>query len=237
MTPRLSAFRRWLTVMVLGVLVLLPLGSLAAPTPEEAKKIQNLKLLAEQGNANAQYALGYGLLMGQGLAKDQVEAVKWFRKAADQDNVPAQVYLGLCYSNGAGVAKDEVAAVKWFRKAADQGNADAQAALGVCYNKGEGVNQDDAEAIKWHQKAADQGNAKAQYNLGLQYFLGHGVPKNLVEAYAYINLAGISNEEYRKQLGVLEKYLTPEDRLKGQQRAKVLQKEIEAKIAAAKVGK
>ena len=57
---------------------------------------------------------------GQGVAKDEVEAVKWYRKAAEQNDADAQNNLGVCYANGQGVAKDEVEAVKWYRKAAEQ---------------------------------------------------------------------------------------------------------------------
>ena len=34
---------------------------------------------------------------GQGVAKDQVEAVKWYRKAAEQNYAKAQYNLGVCY--------------------------------------------------------------------------------------------------------------------------------------------
>ena len=72
------------------------------------------------------------------MAKDQVEAVKWYRKAAEQNLAEAQYNLGVCYYNGEGVAKDEVEAVKWFRKAAEQNYARAQYNLGVCYERGDG---------------------------------------------------------------------------------------------------
>jgi TPR repeat protein len=68
---------------------------------------------------------------GQGVAKDEVEAVKWYRKAAEQNDAEAQYNLGLCYANGQGVAKDEAEAVKWYRKAAEQNDADAQYNLGL----------------------------------------------------------------------------------------------------------
>ena len=60
---------------------------------------------------------------GHGVAKDEVEAVKWYRKAAEQNQAEAQYNLGGCYSDGRGVAKDEVEAVKWWRKAAEQNYA------------------------------------------------------------------------------------------------------------------
>ena len=76
------------------------------------------------------------------MAKDEAEAVKWYRKAAEQNDAEAQYNLGVCYANGQGVAKDEVEAVKWYRKAAEQNYAAAQYNLGVCYaqwpRRGEG---------------------------------------------------------------------------------------------------
>ena len=102
---------------------------------------------------------------GQGVAKDEGEAVKWFRKAADQNFAAAQYALGLCYANGQGVAKDEVQAVKWFRKAADQNLVQAQNNLGACYANGQGVVKDEAEAVNWYRKAAEQGNVDAQNDL------------------------------------------------------------------------
>ena len=66
---------------------------------------------------------------GRGVAKDDYEAVKWYRKAADQGDARAQCNLGLMYENGRGVSKDEYEAVKWFRKAAEQGYENAKKTL------------------------------------------------------------------------------------------------------------
>ena len=56
----------------------------------------------------AQYSLGVCYADGRGVAKDYVEAVKWYRKAAEQNHAGAQYNLGVCYANGQGVAKDYV---------------------------------------------------------------------------------------------------------------------------------
>ena len=50
---------------------------------------------AEQGVATAQYNLGVHYLEGEGVEKDSVEAVAWFRKAADQGFPNAQKALTL----------------------------------------------------------------------------------------------------------------------------------------------
>ncbi len=60
------------------------------------------------------------------VAKDEEEAVKWYRKAAEQEYASAQYTLGVRYASGRGVGKDEEEAVRWYRKAAKQ---DAKAAL------------------------------------------------------------------------------------------------------------
>jgi len=112
---------------------------------------------AEQGDAKAQYNLGMCYYNGEGVVKDQTEAVKWWRKAAEQGHAKAQSTLGVYYSDA-----NPVEAAKWFRKAAEQGDAQAQYFLGACYDFGNGVAQDKAEATKWLRKSAAQGYKYAQ---------------------------------------------------------------------------
>jgi len=112
---------------------------------------------------------------------------------------------------------------------AEKGDAQAQYILGNCYGNGLGVAKDKVEAVKWYRKAADQGHAKAQFNLGTCYRNGEGVAKDEIEAYAYYNLAGITDEDARMWFAILEKGMSPDRRLRGQQRSKELQKEIETK--------
>jgi TPR repeat protein len=73
--------------------------------------------------------LGALYFEGRVVPKDDVEAVKWFRKAAEQGNAIAQCDLGLCYFKGDGVPRDRVEALKWLRKSAEQGNARAKKIL------------------------------------------------------------------------------------------------------------
>ena len=117
---------------------------------------------AEQGDAEAQYALGVMYGNGNGVTQDSAEAVKWHRKAAEQGNAFAQGNLGLAYYNGWGVTQDLDEAAKWTRKAAEQGDADAQNKLAVMYYAGYGVTKDNAEAGRWFRKAAEQGNLQAK---------------------------------------------------------------------------
>jgi len=139
---------------------------------EPQKKIPNPfnenKTRAEQGDASAQYNLGYAYATGKGVAKDEVEAVNWFRKSASQNNTKAQVYLGNCYMDGVGVKKNIEEAFQWYRQAAQQTNALAQLAqliLGDRYLAGDYLPEDDTEGVKWFRKAAELNNAEAQCSL------------------------------------------------------------------------
>lgn len=143
----------------------------------DAKALAQLKRLGEQGSAPAQLRLAVMYEFGQGgLAKDGVEALKWYRKAAAQGNARAQANLGIAYVTGrGGLAKDEIEAVKWFRKAADQGDDRGQTGLGYMYLYGRGgLPKDEAEAIRWYRKGAEQGNPAAQAHMGEAYETGRG---------------------------------------------------------------
>jgi hypothetical protein len=136
--------------------------------------------LAEQGRADDQFQLGYMYENGKGVARDDVQAVKWYRMAAEQGNAEAQFSLGKWYEEGRD--KNDTEAVKWYRMAAKQGNAKALRNLGVMYYTGQGVAQDYAEAVMCFHEAAEQGLAAAQNNLGWAYVEGRGVKRDFAEA-------------------------------------------------------
>src|SRR5262245_3026661 len=82
-------------------------------TKADRRLVGGLRAKAQRGDAKAQFGFGVAFANGDfGLAKDDVESVKWYRKAAEQDYAPAQHNLGLCYRDGRGVTKDEQEAVK-----------------------------------------------------------------------------------------------------------------------------
>jgi hypothetical protein len=133
---------------------------------------------AEEGDADAQNSLGYCYEYGLGVARDPLQAVRWYRKAADAGHAEAQNNLGVCYDQGMGVTKDAREAVRWFRKAADAGSATAQRNMGLCYQNGDGVPKAPKEAFRWYLKAAEAENKDAQYALGDCYLEGTGVEKD-----------------------------------------------------------
>ncbi len=97
-----------------------------------ATAVLEWRLLAEQGDGTAQLNLGHMYVMGyQGVPRDRVEAVRWYRKAGSQGLATAQSRLGFMYYTGQGVPQDYVEAVRWYRKAAEQRYPGSQRNLGL----------------------------------------------------------------------------------------------------------
>ena len=61
---------------------------------------------AEQGNAEAQFALGFCYANGEGIEQNYEQAVYWYAKAAEQDNMDALYNLGKCYERGEGAEQN-----------------------------------------------------------------------------------------------------------------------------------
>jgi len=107
--------------------------------------------------ANSEFNRGKAYLLGAGVEKSDVEAVKWFRKSAEHGHFVSQFQLGSAYLFGKGVETNSIEAVKWFRNSADQGFGMAQFNLGVAYASGEGVPKDYQAAYGWFLLAKAKG--------------------------------------------------------------------------------
>jgi len=156
-----------------------------------AGKLRETRAAAEGGDAHAQNKLAEMYAFGRGgVVYDNVEAVKWYRKAAEQGLAEAAYMVGVMYREGNGVGEDDAQAVLWFRKAAEQGYASAQSDLGVMYRDGKGVAKDDAQALLWFHKAAEQGEVSGQNNLAAMYVCGCGVAQDDAKALEWFAKAG-----------------------------------------------
>ncbi len=91
-----------------------------------ALAFKEYKTLADQGDALAQTMLGSMFDMGNGVAKDPQEAVRWYRLAAVQGDATGQLMLGIHYFYGKGVRQDYTEAHWWLSLSAAQGNEDAK---------------------------------------------------------------------------------------------------------------
>lgn len=212
---------------------------------------------AELGNADAHYMLGQMHWNGEGVPRDDLEALhlvalQWTQNAAEQGHAEARNSLGRMH-------KFMVTEIE-----AEKGNAKALYNLGEMYiardyHGEEGAPQDGEDGffcildaasegcveaqfwmaefageehrLFWLRKTAiEQGNADAQFQIADTYYEGEGVPKNFIEAYAWFLVAKANGYEFNSEkISDLEKRLTAEGIEKGQARAAELQRLIEQK--------
>lgn len=133
--------RRRGALAVLGLLVCLLAASIAGPASAADNKRFNEALrayqygdygdavrrfipLADEGDPDAQYYVGFMYAQGLGVAQDYGAAAQWYERAALQGHAPAQNYLGLLYYEGKGLERDFRTAFIYFELAAAQGNQD-----------------------------------------------------------------------------------------------------------------
>ncbi len=146
--------------------------------------------LADEGHAEAQFALGIMYDKGHGVTPDVERAVELYRQAAYQGHATASYNLGVAYARGAGVAANYRKAIRWWRLAAARGNTHAQYNMGLLYMSGNGVEKNPHEAVRWWFKAATDGNdPQAKFQLGVLYATGDGVAPDMAEAMRWLQRA------------------------------------------------
>lgn len=84
-----------------------------------------LRPLANRGDAESEYTLGWMYFNGYGLSVDEARAILWWTKAARQGHAEASFAIAMAYLSGEGVDKDEGTALQWLLRAAKQGQEDA----------------------------------------------------------------------------------------------------------------
>jgi TPR repeat protein len=223
----LLSFLGAIFALLILVVVLEPVDEANASAPQFVEQ----RVKAEAGDPVARFKLAGFYARGEGVAQDLGEAAKWLTLAAEQGYAPAQNNLAVCYATGAGVPKDQAKAIEWIRKSAEQGYARAQCYLGLSYAKGEGVPRDQAQALDWFRKSAAQGFPDALNHLGYCHSQGRGVPKDEAEAYACWAIAARSHEGAARNLELLEKKISDQNRLRGGVRRDELLRQIEANKA------
>ena len=132
----------------------------------ERQRMEEWQVLAESGNAEAQYNLGYAYYSGGGVDQDREEGVRWLRLAAEQGHPMGQANLGNAYYTGQGITKNVREAARWYLDAANQGHAEAAYCLGEIFRSGDGVEENPDETARWYRQAAELGLDKREISWG-----------------------------------------------------------------------
>ena len=168
-----------------------------AITPEE---IIDIKELAENGKAEAQYYLGVMYYLGDGVTKDTEEGTKWSKKTALQGDIYAAHNFGITIHKGIAVPVDLQESVKWLRMGAENGYVLSQDLLGLIYLSDDSL-KDHEEALKWFKMGAEQGNAHSLYSLGWLYSNSEGIKDDAEAVKWYRKAAEQGNVESQTMMG------------------------------------
>jgi len=153
---------------------------------ETPHSFEQIKTLADQGDADAQYNLGSIYYFGKGITKNYQIAFEWYKKAAEQGHAQAQENLGSMYYRK-GTTENDQKAIKWFTKAAEQGDVEAQIMLGLIYDQGFITKKNVRKAFKWYKKVVEQGRGSRWtfLRVGYMYYHGEGTTKNYKKAFKW----------------------------------------------------
>jgi TPR repeat protein len=188
-----------------------PLGSpvdASALGAEVSANMSALELLvgaAEAGNAQAMNFLGVLYASGSQLPRDYSMALYWFQKAIDRDSSDAMDNLARMYLVGMGVPRDYANALRWFERSAAHGNAHSMYSVAVMAEEGLGTSRDPKLARTMYRQAAKSGFVQAMIWVGDDYARGATNERDLVEAYAWLELALQSNVQEELQIKLLAK--------------------------------
>ena len=85
--------------------------------------IEDVKIKAQQGDAEAQCTLGFCLLGSKYAEKDMQKALEWLHKSAEQECSDAQTILGIIYYSDSfkGVKQNKEEGKYWFQRASKNG--------------------------------------------------------------------------------------------------------------------
>jgi TPR repeat protein len=140
-----------------------------------------LESAARQGDADAQFLLGFVSLIPWNGPPEFDKGFKWYEMAAKQGLASAQLNLALMYlgstyvkaSAGQSVPIDKGKALVWAQKSSAQGNANGQYLYAALLAE-RGAAGDLQTGIALLKKASDQGNTSSMILLGDLYATGKG---------------------------------------------------------------
>ena len=104
-------------------------GQSATDRGAPAQSVVDLRKIADQGDADAQWQMGVRYHNGENLPQDDAQAMQWFLRAAEQGHVTAQATLGAYYWAGRGVPVDLSKAYFWSDIALAQGDENSKSRL------------------------------------------------------------------------------------------------------------
>lgn len=117
--------------------------------------------LAEAGNAEAQFRVGFLFNLGEGVDQDFAESKYWYELSSVQNHRGAIVGLGNIHINGIFGDKNRKYGAELLEKATFMGSATAPFLLGLAYDLGKGFPIDKNESHRLYNLSFNRGKCRA----------------------------------------------------------------------------
>lgn len=166
------------------------------PLEERDAAVDELRIMAQEGEPYAQYYLGKLHRDGGLLIPDSQLAADWFYKAARQDMVVAQYALGKLFLSDDLLVRDTKLGMEWLEYAAQNGSHYAAYRAGKEYLRGKIIKKDVPKAVEYFESAAHAGNQYAQYMLGKLLLMGREVRQDKELALYWLTRSADQGNEY-----------------------------------------
>lgn len=144
--------------------------------------LNNLVLMCEYGDSDAQYFFGFDLIYGIFGDKKPSEGFKWLEKSSNQGHIAAKVEVAKCYIYGDPVEKLVRVGYEMLSSISNTSNKKCHYELGKIYYYGNEIEKDYSKAFKHFLFAAERGHVSSQDYVGDMYYYGEGVSRDYVKA-------------------------------------------------------
>ena len=126
------------------------LGWILDSIGEHQKAFVLYQQAAESNNAEGQYFVGEKFVAGEGVEKNDTEAIKWITKAAESGHASAIRRLVIAHENGTlGLPQDATLATQWLQRGTAQNDVWSIKRLAKAYRNGElGFSVDEAKSAQ-----------------------------------------------------------------------------------------
>ena len=179
----------------------------ALENKEYDKALNILQPLSDNGDAQAQFALGSMYGQGFGVSRDRKKSMELVQKSADQGNLDAVNRIAMTAGFSPMLKDEEIDkimndTIKLYEEEIAKNNAKAMLLMGGWYESGFSVRQDIDKAIGLYKRASQNGNIEAAFKIGRSFYAGNGGTKE--EGKVWLEKAAASGHKEAK--GFLDDY-------------------------------
>ncbi len=146
---------------------------------------------AQRGDGYAMYQYAIALEYGNGVEKDEKQALFWYRKSCSTGCPDGQYEMASIFQWGAlGMEANEAEAIRLYGEAAQQGHAKGQNSYGYFLET-----DNPKEAVRWYKESAQNGFSMGMSNYARCIYYGIGSEKKFDEAFKWLVKAAEADEK------------------------------------------